>query len=69
MTDIILQDGQSVFLETSDGIIEVSISETWQGVAKLELNAPRGVRIATEEQLGCIHATVQRSYTFPEILS
>ena len=35
MTDILLKDGQSVFLETTDGIIEVSISEAWPASAAI----------------------------------
>jgi hypothetical protein len=58
MTDVVLKDGQIVFLETSDGLIEIFISEAWQGAAKLEINTPSTVRIATDEQLGCSHATV-----------
>ena len=58
MTDIILKDGQSVFLETSDGIVEIAVSEAWQGVAELDINAPREVRIATDEQLGCFNTTI-----------
>ena len=58
MLIITRRDGQGLILETSDGLIEITIDTVLWGEVKLEIDAPRGVGIVREELRKRLHVVL-----------